>query len=51
MGRNRKYLTTEDARIARNKRRMKYYEKNKKQERKKSLNRYYENKWNLQNNK
>ena len=51
MGRKKKYITEEEIRIARNKRRMKYYQLNKTEERKKALERYYENKRNLQNNK
>ena len=50
MGRKRKYETDEDQRLARNKRRMKYYNKHKKEEREKALTRYYEKKRNLQNN-
>ena len=42
MGRLKKYHTQEEIRIARNKRRMKYYWKHQKEEQKKSLNRYYE---------
>jgi len=44
MGRKKKYTTDEEIRIARNKRRMKYYNKNKKIEKKKALERYYERK-------
>ena len=50
MGRKRIYKTKKERRLARNKLRMKYYWKNCKEEKKKALNRYYENKWNLQNN-
>lgn len=51
MGRKRKYFTCEDIRIARNKRRMAYYKTHQEIERKKSLQRYYENKRNIQNHK
>jgi len=44
MGRKKKYITEEELRMARNNRRMKYYNKNKKIEQQKSLERYYENK-------
>ena len=50
MGRKRKYITEEEIRIARNKRRMKYYRLHKTEEQEKALARYYENKRNLQNN-
>lgn len=50
MGRKKKYTTDEELRIARNKRRMKYYNRNKEKERKEALERYYENERNLQNN-
>ena len=50
MGRHKKYNTEEEKRLARNNLRMKYYWKNYKEERKKSLKRYYENKRNLQDN-
>lgn len=51
MGRKRKYFTSDELRVAKNKQRMKYYEKHKDEEKQKSLKRYYENKWNIQNNK
>lgn len=44
MGRNIKYKTLEERRLARNARRMRYYEKNKEIEKDKNLKRYYENK-------
>ena len=51
MGRKLKYKTEEERKIARNKLRMKYYWKNSKNEKQKALERYYENKRNLQDNK
>jgi hypothetical protein len=50
MGRKRKYLTDGERLKARRERQMRYYWKNVKKQRKKSLKRYYENKRNLQNN-
>lgn len=47
MGRKLKYQTEEERRLARNKLRMKYYHRNCKNERKKALERYYENKRNI----
>jgi hypothetical protein len=44
MGRNKKYLTDEERRLAKNTQRMKFYEKNKEIEKKKALQRYYGNK-------
>jgi hypothetical protein len=44
MGRNKKYLTDEERRLAKNAQRMKFYEKNKEIEKEKALKRYYENK-------
>lgn len=51
MGRKKIYTTFDQKRLANNLNRMKYYWKNQKREKQKSLNRYYENKGNLQNNK
>jgi hypothetical protein len=51
MGRKRKYLTEEEKLNARRERQMRYYWKTVNKQRKKSLERYYENKRNLQNNK
>jgi hypothetical protein len=44
MGRNKKYLTDEERRLAKNAQRMKFYEKNKEIEKKNALQRYYGNK-------
>lgn len=44
MGRNKKYLTDEERRLAKNAQRMKFYEKNKEIEKEKALKRYYGNK-------
>jgi hypothetical protein len=44
MGRKKKYLTEEEKRIARNKRAMRYYIRNKHEIKKKNLNRYYRSK-------
>jgi hypothetical protein len=44
MGRNLKYKTPEEKRLANNAKRMRYYEKNKEFEKKESLRRYYETK-------
>ena len=46
MGRILKYKTTETKRLARNARRMRYYERNKNIEREKNLKRYYAKKIN-----
>jgi hypothetical protein len=51
MGRHKKYQTKEELRLARNELRMKYYWKNCEKEKEKALERYYENKRNLQDNK
>lgn len=50
MGRKKKYLTDIEKTNARRERQMRYYWKNVKKQRKKSLERYYENKRNIQNN-
>ena len=44
MGRKKKYITEEERIQAKNARRMKYYWQNCKKEKKKNLERYYENK-------
>jgi hypothetical protein len=44
MGRKKKYLTDEEAILARRKRQMDYYWRNQKKIQKKSLKRYHENK-------
>ena len=49
MGRRRLYNTPEEKRIATNERRMRYYNRHKRLERKRALDRYYENKRDLQN--
>ncbi len=51
MGRKRKYNTKKQKRLARNKLRMKYYWQNCEKEKQKALERYYESKRYLQNNK
>jgi hypothetical protein len=50
MGRKLKYKTEEERKIARNKLRMKYYWQNCENEKQKALERYYENKRNIQDN-
>ena len=47
MGRLKKYITLEEQRIAKNKRRMKYYWSHQQIEQKKNLRIYYENKRNI----
>jgi cytochrome c553 len=50
MGRKRKYFTKEEQTNARRERQMRYYWKNLNEQRIKALERYYENKRNLQDN-
>ena len=50
MGRKKKYLTDMEKITARRERQMRYYWNNVNEQRKKSLERYYENKRNIQNN-
>jgi hypothetical protein len=51
MGRKRKYNTEEEKRQANRDKYMRYYWRNVKKIRKEKLKKYYENKWNIQNNK
>mgnify|MGYP007070556928 CR=1 FL=1 len=51
MGRHKKYITEEEKKQANRDKFMKHYWKNQEKIKKKNLERYYENKRNLQNNK